>query len=90
MEARAETVSVRLARSCERHLIENLSQFYINDFPETEPPGSDKMEFGDQGRYSGFSDLNSYCRVPSAADPCGGMVGWLRLDQHAIPPQEQH
>jgi predicted acetyltransferase len=63
MEARAETVSVRLARSSERHLIENLSQFYIYDFSEMEPPGSDKMEFGDQGRYSGLSDLNSYWRV---------------------------
>ena len=62
MEARAETVSVRLARSSERHLIENLSQFYIYDFSKMEPPGSDKMDFADQGHYSGLSDLNSYWR----------------------------
>ena len=60
MEARAETVSVRLARSSERHLIENLSQFYIYDFPEMEPPGSDKMEFADQGRYSGLHSQSDF------------------------------
>jgi predicted acetyltransferase len=63
MEARAEAVSVRLAGSSERQLIENLSQFYIYDFSEMEPPGSGEMEFGDQGGYSGLPDLDSYWRV---------------------------
>jgi predicted acetyltransferase len=44
-------------------LIENLSQFYIYDFSEMEPPGSGEMEFGDQGKYSGLSDLDRYWYV---------------------------
>jgi hypothetical protein len=63
MEARAEAVSVRLAGSSERQLIENLSQFYIYDFSEMEPPGSGQVEFCDQGGYSGLPDLDSYWRV---------------------------
>jgi predicted acetyltransferase len=58
-----ETVSVRLASDSERTSIERLSQFYIYDFSEMEPPGSNAMEFGEQGSYSSLPEIDSYWRV---------------------------
>jgi predicted acetyltransferase len=55
-----ETVSVRLAHACERPLIESLSQFYVYDFSEMEPPGSNDMEFGEYGGYSPLPEIDSY------------------------------
>lgn len=60
MRADAESVSVRLARWPERPLIERLSQFYIYDFSEMEPPSSKDMEFGDHGGFSPLPDLYLY------------------------------
>jgi len=63
MRADYETVSVTLASGSERQSIERLSQFYIYDFSEMEPPGSKDLEFGEQGGYSPLPDLDSYWRV---------------------------
>ena len=60
MRADAEIVSVRLAGWPERPLIERLSQFYIYDFSEMEPPTSENLEFDDQGSYAPFRGLDSY------------------------------
>ena len=58
-----ETVSVRLADDSERTSIERLSQFYIYDFSEMEPPGSNEMEFSEQGGYRPLPEIDSYWRV---------------------------
>jgi predicted acetyltransferase len=58
-----ETVNVSLASGAERTSIERLLQFYIYDFSELEPPGSDDLEFDDQGSYAPFSGIESYWRV---------------------------
>ena len=58
-----ETVSVRLADNSERASIERLSQFYIYDFSEMEPPRSNEMEFGEQGGYRPLPEIDSYWRV---------------------------
>ena len=55
MRADAEIVSVRLAGWSERPLIERLSQFYIYDFSEMEPPTSENLEFDDPGQLCGIS-----------------------------------
>jgi predicted acetyltransferase len=56
-------VSVRLASDFERTLIESLSQFYIYDFSEMEPPGSGEMEFGERGGYCPLPGIDRYWRV---------------------------
>ena len=58
-----ETVSVRLAGVCERRAIERLSQFYIYDFSELEPPDSNDLEVGEQGDYSPLPEMDSYWRI---------------------------
>jgi predicted acetyltransferase len=63
VEADAEAVSVRLAGGSERPVVERLSQFYIYDFSEMEPPGSGNMEFGDHGCFSPLPDIDSYWRI---------------------------
>src|SRR5215475_13598659 len=62
IKARDQAVSVRSATGSERPLIESLSQFYIYDFSEIEPPGSANLEFDAQGGYSPLPDLNLYWR----------------------------
>ena len=62
MEAADQAVSVRFASGSERPLIESLSQFYVYDFSEIEPPGSANLEFSAQGGYSPLPDLNLYWR----------------------------
>jgi predicted acetyltransferase len=63
MRADSETVSVSLARGQERPVIERLSQFYIYDFSEMEPPGSKDLEFRDDGGYSPLPDIDLYWRL---------------------------
>jgi predicted acetyltransferase len=58
-----EAVSVKLASDSERTLIERLSQFYIYDFSEMEPPGSNAMEFSEEGDYLPLLEIDSYWRV---------------------------
>jgi predicted acetyltransferase len=61
--AEGEAVSVRLANGFERRTIERLSQFYIYDFSEIEPPGSNDLEFREQGDYSPLPGIDNYWRV---------------------------
>ena len=42
----AESVSVRVAGSCERRLIECLIEVYVYEFSQVEPPCSIQIEFG--------------------------------------------
>jgi predicted acetyltransferase len=58
-----DAVSVKLASKSERTLIERLSQFYIYDFSEMEPPSSREMEFSDQGDYLPLIELETYWRI---------------------------
>jgi predicted acetyltransferase len=58
-----EMVSVRLAGDSERRSIEGLSQFYIYDFSEMEPAGSNEAELGEDGNYSSLPEIDSYWRV---------------------------
>ena len=55
-------VSVRLALGEERPPIEGLMQFYIYDFSELEPPGSNNLEFNGEGRFDPYPDLADYWR----------------------------
>ena len=43
---------MRPAGEADRALIEGMTQFYIYDFSEMEPPGSDELEFS-AGKYTG-------------------------------------
>ena len=58
-----DAVSVRLASESERTLVERLSQFYIYDFSEMEPSGSNAMELSEQGDYLPLVELDSYWRI---------------------------
>jgi predicted acetyltransferase len=58
-----EAISVKLASDSERTLIERLSQFYIYDFSEMEPPDSNAMEFGEQGDYLPLPEIDNYWRI---------------------------
>src|SRR5581483_10796616 len=58
-----ETVSVRLTDVSERTAIEHLSQFYIYDFSEIEPLGSNEIEFDEQGSYFALPGIDQYWRV---------------------------
>lgn len=55
-------VRVSPASEAERPLIEGLLQFYSYDFSEMEPPGSNEMDFNDQGRFDEYSYLDDYWR----------------------------
>ena len=57
------SVSVRLAEASERTLIEGLSQFYIYDFSEMEPAGSEGFEFDDRGGFDPLPGLDDYWRL---------------------------
>ena len=59
METR-DQVSVRPALAAERPLLEQLAQFYIYDFSELEPAGSDRFEFDEEGSLGTLSDLADY------------------------------
>lgn len=87
MQAVAESVSVKLAGSSERRVIESLSQFYIYDFSEMEPVGSCNLEFDDQGGYPVLTDLDSYWRIEGfqplliRVERC--LVGFALINTHS-------
>lgn len=58
-----ETVGVRSAGDSEQTLIKSLSQFYIYDFSEMEPPDSREMEFSERGDFLSLIELDRYWRV---------------------------
>lgn len=59
----AESVSVRVAGSCERRLIECLIEFYVYEFSQVEPPCSIHIESADQDCYPPFANLDRYWRI---------------------------
>jgi predicted acetyltransferase len=44
-------------------LIEGLSQFYVYDFSEMEPEGSDRLEFDARGQFKVLLELDDYWRA---------------------------
>lgn len=64
-ERAGRQVSVTPAGEADRSLIEGLFQFYIYDFSEMEPAGSDALSFNDAGRFDPYPYLPEYW---SAAD----------------------
>ena len=54
-------VTVRPAAAEDRPLIEGLMQFYVYDFSELEPAGSDRFDVGVDGRFEDYP-LDSYWR----------------------------
>ena len=87
MQAVAEAVSVKLASSSERRVIEGLSQFYIYDFSEMEPTDSSKLEFDDQGSYPLLPNLDSYWRLeafwPLLIRLEQSLVGFALINTHS-------
>jgi len=63
IQADAKSVSVKVARSFERRLIESLIEFYIYEFLEMEPPCSIRREFVGQDCYPPFANLHRYWRI---------------------------
>lgn len=57
---RNEQVQVRPALPADRVRIEGLLQFYVYDFSEIEPPGSQRIEFNAIGRYDVLINLDPY------------------------------
>lgn len=58
-------VQVSPASEAERPLIAGLVQFYIYDFSELEPVGSNDFEFDAQGGYQPFSDFAAFWDQPN-------------------------
>ncbi len=56
----AEIVSVAAASRSEKPLIESLSQFYIYDFSEMEPPESERFDFDDSGGLGSIPHIDDY------------------------------
>src|SRR5215470_806494 len=93
MEAGEQAISVRSASGSERPLIESLSQFYIYDFSEIEPPGSANLEFGAQGGYSPLPDLNLYWRNEGFHPLLIRLEEWLvgfALINTRVPSRRKH
>lgn len=76
MSADRPVVSVTLAGEAERPLIAGLSQFYIYDFSEMEPPGSINLEIEDGGAFGPLPDFDDYWREP------GHYPLLIRVDGH--------
>ena len=56
----APQVRIVPADVSDRPLIEGLSQFYIYDFSEMEPPGSENLEFDARGGFGPLPGLDDY------------------------------
>ncbi|MBI5940224.1 MAG: GNAT family N-acetyltransferase [Caulobacterales bacterium] len=59
-ESAARQVSVTPADEADRTLIEGLFQFYIYDFSELEPAGSDALSFNGEGLFEPYPYLPEY------------------------------
>jgi predicted acetyltransferase len=59
-----ETVRVAPAAAAERPLVEGLARFYIYDFSELEPAGSDALDFDAQGSLGPLPHMADYWRDP--------------------------
>jgi predicted acetyltransferase len=59
-----DVIEVTLAAKAERALIEGLLQFYVYDFSEMQPAGSEAFEPGANGLFPAYVPLESYWREP--------------------------
>lgn len=84
-ESAGRQVSVTPAGEAERLLIEGLFQFYLYDFSEMEPAGSDDLAFEEDGRYRPFPPLATYWteadRWPLLIRVGGRPAGFALLNQ---------
>jgi predicted acetyltransferase len=85
--AMAAAVTVDLAQPEEQALLEGLMQFYIYDFSEMEPDGSDDYEVDARGQFPPYPYLPDYWReegrVPLVIRRGGQPVGFALLNQHS-------
>jgi len=80
-------VTVDLAPAFEQPLLEGLMQFYLYDFSEMEPDGSDDFEFEPNGLFHPYRYLPDYWReagrTPLVIRRDGRPVGFALLNQHS-------
>lgn len=80
-------VRVSVASEVDRPLIEGLFQFYIYDFSEMEPPGSDDFDFNGAGLFDLSSYLADYwCeagRRPLLIHADGKLAGFALINTHS-------
>lgn len=87
MEPVAPSVRVSVAAPEDRPLIEGLFQFYIYDFSEMEPPGSDNFEFNAAGQFDPYPYLADYWREagrrPLLIHADGKLAGFALINTHS-------
>jgi predicted acetyltransferase len=59
------SLAISLAEPHERALIEGLFQFYVYDFSEFEPAGSDRFDVNAEARFDPYPLLDQYWRDPA-------------------------
>src|SRR5579864_5575726 len=78
-------IRVDVASPAEQPLLEGLMQFYIYDFSELEPDGSDGLDFDAAGRFKPYPYLPDYWReagrVPLVIRRGGKPAGFALLNQ---------
>ncbi|HVM99206.1 MAG TPA: GNAT family N-acetyltransferase [Caulobacteraceae bacterium] len=83
----SEAISVGVAQRGEQPLLEGLMQFYIYDFSELEPDGSDDLDFNAAGRFEPYPYLPDYWReadrLPLLIRRGGKPVGFALLNAHS-------
>lgn len=87
MDPVAPSVRVSVAAPEDRPLIEGLFQFYIYDFAEMEPPGSDDFDFNASGLYDLSPYLADYWseagRRPLLIQVGGKLAGFALINTHS-------
>jgi predicted acetyltransferase len=81
-------ITVGLAQPAEQPLLAGLMQFYLYDFSEMEPDGSEDLELdGTRGQFEPYPYLPDYWRDPSRIPLVirrgGRPVGFALLNQHS-------
>ena len=80
-------VVVRPASALEQGRIEGLMQFYIYDWSEMEPPGSEALEVDGAGRFAAYPDLADFWRKsdrwPYLIEVRAQTAGFALLDTHS-------
>ena len=95
-EGAGRQVSVTPAGEAERSLIEGLFQFYIYDFSELEPAGSDALSFNAEGLFEPYPYLPEYWadggRWPLLIRVDGQLAGFVLINtvSHRGGPAERN
>jgi predicted acetyltransferase len=80
-------IRIDVATAAEQPLLEGLMQFYIYDFSELEPDGSDDLDFTAAGRFEPFPYLADYWReagrVPLLIRRGDKPVGFALINRHS-------